>query len=69
MRLVLRLFGLIPILSLDVMHGSFLSSEEDEEESVGGGSAHDFERDIFPLSPTAHHEWEWEDRKRGFGFG
>ena len=69
MRIVLRLFGLFPILSLDVMHGTFSFEEDEETEAVGGGSAHDFERDIFPLSPTSHHEWEWDDRKKGFGFG
>ena len=67
MRLVLRLFGLLPILSLDVMQGSFEYESEDEDK-IEGGSAHDFERDVFPLSPTAHHEWDWEDRKKGFGF-
>ena len=72
MRIVLRLFGVLPLLSLDV-GGLFVEAEgksepEDTEGSIEGGSAHDFERDVFPLSPTAHHEWEWEDRKRGFGF-
>ena len=45
--------------------------EEDEEVAVlGGGSAHNFERDTTPLDPADHYgEWEWEDRKRPpFGF-
>jgi hypothetical protein len=68
MRLVLRLFGLFPLVTLDVISARSESEDTDEDCSLGGGSSHDFERDIFPLSPTAHHEWEWEDRKKGFGF-
>lgn len=66
MRLVLRLFG-IPIWTLDVIQGVF-TVEDDDDQTIEGGSAHNFERDVFPLSPTSHHEWEWEDRKKGFGF-
>jgi hypothetical protein len=42
--------------------------ETEEAPTVGGGSAHNFERDGSPLSPESRYEWEWEDR-RGFGFG
>lgn len=64
-RWTLRIFG-IPVLQLDTHHYELV--DEDESPAVGGGSAHNFERDYEPLSPTSHHEWEWEDR-RGFGFG
>ena len=68
MRLVLRLFGIFPVLTLDVL-GVLVEAEDDEDAAhIEGGSAHNFERDFEPLSPTSHHEWEWEDRKRGFGF-
>ena len=46
-------------------------AEDDTEEEapvIGGGYSHDFERDTAPLDPTDHYG-EWEDRKRGFGFG
>jgi hypothetical protein len=68
MRLVLRLFGVFPVLTVEVTGFSVQADEEQSEDcSLGGGSSHNFERDVFPLSPTAHHEWEWEDKK-GFGF-
>jgi hypothetical protein len=65
MRFVLRLFG-IPVLSLDMLE-LVAVEEEDKDSRIEAGSAHNFERDVFPLSPTQHHEWEWEDKK-GFGF-
>lgn len=65
-RYTLRVFG-IPVLQLDSVA---LERVEDEEDTTlfEGGSAHNFERDVEPLSPTSHHEWEWDD-KRKFGFG
>jgi len=64
-RYVLRVLG-VPVLSLDTIHYEF--EKDDKEAAVfGGGSSHNFERDFDPLSPTAHHEWEWEDKGR-FGF-
>lgn len=66
-RYTLRIFG-FPVLSLDSQHFE-LAEEEEETPHIEGGSAHNFERDYEPLSPTSHHEWEWEDKKRGFGFG
>ena len=63
MTIVVRVFG-IPVLTVDVVGGA----EEDSEATIGGGSAHNFERDGSPLSPESRYEWEWEDR-RGFGFG
>jgi hypothetical protein len=65
MRFVLRLFG-FPVLSLDML--SLTDDEPESDSHIEAGSAHNFERDSFPLSPTQHHEWEWEDRKKGFGF-
>ena len=65
MRFVLRLFG-FPVLSLDMLE--LVEVEEEKDSRIEAGSAHNFERDSFPLSPTSNHEWEWEDRKRGFGF-
>lgn len=63
-RFVLRVLG-VPVLSIDTIHYE-MAGDEDETE-IGAGSTHNFERDCDPLSPTAHHEWQWEDRK-GFGF-
>lgn len=63
-RYTLRVFGLA-VLSVDI------TDYEEVEESApvfGGGSSHNFERDYEPLSPTSHHEWEWEDKRKGFGF-
>ena len=67
-RYTLRLFG-FPVLSLDTQRYEVVEEDEDESPAVGGGSAHNFERDFDPLSPTSHHEWEWEDKRKGFGFG
>lgn len=58
-----RLFGIL-VFTVEVNHYGL----EENEVSIEGGSAHNFERDYEPLSPTSHHEWEWEDRKKGFGF-
>lgn len=66
MRIVLRFLG-IPLWTLDIIKGEFVLVDE-EESRIEGGSAHNFERDAFPLSPTQHHEWEWDDRRKGFGF-
>ena len=64
-RYTLRVFG-IPVLSLDTQQFDY---GDEESPAFGGGSTHNFDRDFDPLSPTAHHEWEWEDNKKGFGFG
>lgn len=63
-RWTLRVFG-IPVLCVDMYE---LTDEQETATEIGGGSAHNFELDYYPLSPTAHHEWEWEDKKKGFGF-
>lgn len=67
-RYTLRVFG-IPVLSLDTQRFEMVEEDEEDAPHIEGGSAHNFERDFEPLSPTSHHEWEWEDKKRGFGFG
>lgn len=64
-RYTLRVFG-IPVLSLDTQQ--FETVDEEEPSYIEGGSAHNFERDLYPLSPTSHHEWEWEDKGKDFGF-
>ena len=70
MRIVVKLFGLFPILVIDgIYEYSEQCEDESESPSFEGGSYHNFERDFNPLSPTSHHEWEWEDKKKGFGFG
>jgi hypothetical protein len=66
-RYTLRVLG-IAVLSLDTQRFE-LVEEGEESPTIGGGSSHNFDRDYEPLSPTAHHEWEWEDKQRGFGFG
>ena len=63
-RYTLRVFG-IPVLSVDTE--KFEVVDEADATRIEGGSAHNFERDFEPLSPTSHHEWEWEDKGR-FGF-
>ena len=68
-RYTLKLFGLLPLLVVDRTTYEVVEEDEDESPAVGGGSAHNFERDFYPLSPTSHHEWEWEDKRKGFGFG
>lgn len=68
MRIVVKLFGLLPILVIDGTDEYSEQVDESESPSMEGGSAHNFERDYFPLSPTSHHEWAWEDKKKGFGF-
>jgi hypothetical protein len=63
----LRILG-ITVASLEIDNDTCVVAEEsDDAARIEGGSAHNFERDGDPLSPTSHHEWEWEDRK-GFGF-
>lgn len=65
-RYTLRLFG-FTILTLDATQYELVEEDESDATRIEGGSAHNFERDVNPLSATSHHEWEWEDRKR-FGF-
>lgn len=62
----LKLFGILPLL---VVTRTNYELVEEESPAFGGGFAHNFERDYEPLSPTAHHGWEWEDKKGRFGFG
>jgi hypothetical protein len=67
MRIVVRVFG-IPVLTVDVMDG-VVSDEEDECGShIEGGSAHNFERDVTPVTPEDRYNWDWEDKRGGFGF-
>ena len=68
MRIVVKLFGLFPVFVIDGTWSYSEQSDDGEPPSMEGGSSHNFERDYFPLSPTSHHEWEWEDKKKGFGF-
>lgn len=69
MRLVLRVLG-FPVATIDVQ-GLTVEAEEEEEPSssrIEGGSAHNFERDIDPVTPEDRYQgWEWDD-KRKFGF-
>jgi hypothetical protein len=44
--------------------GRYTSYEEDEGLPAGGGSVHNFERDLEPLSPDDRYA-PWD----GFGFG
>jgi hypothetical protein len=73
MRAVIRLFGIVPLFTVD-LDGVFLTGDEEEEVEdhsgrIEGGSAHDFERDVNPIAPEDRYDWEWEDKRRGFGFG
>ena len=62
---VFKVFG-FTVFSWEVIHYD-LVEEESEASKIGGGSAHNFERDYDPLSPDDRYGWEWEDKK-GFGF-
>lgn len=64
-RYTLRVFG-IAVLSIETQEYELV--DEDDPPGILGGSSHNFERDFEPLSPTSHHEWDWEDKKKGFGF-
>jgi hypothetical protein len=69
MILVVKLFGLVPLFTVELPSQAFVVEEEEEDEAgIEGGSAHNFERDMDPLKPEDRYDWEWEDRKRGFGF-
>ena len=68
MILVVKLFGLIPVLTVELPSQAFVVEEEDDEPGIEGGSAHNFERDMDPLKPEDRYDWEWEDKRRGFGF-
>lgn len=63
-QIVFRVFG-IPVLTIDTTRYELVT--EDDTAAVGSGSAHNFERDVDPLSPTHHLEGWWEDKGR-FGF-
>jgi hypothetical protein len=69
MKLILRVLG-IQVATLEV-DGLLVETEEEEDEEgarIEGGSAHNFERDVDPLKPEDRYDWEWEDKRRGFGF-
>lgn len=65
-RYVFRLFGL-PIFTVDTIHYEIEGDDEDTP-TILGGASHDFERDANPITPEDRYDWEWEDRKKGFGF-
>jgi len=64
-RWQVRFFG-IPVVSLERTVYEFV--EDDGGSRIEGGSAHNFERDVNPITPEDRYGWEWEDG-RGFGFG
>lgn len=64
MRFVLRILG-IPVATLDAEGTD--EEELDEPSEIGGGSCHDFERDVNPVAPEDRYQWEWDDKRR-FGF-
>ena len=71
MKLIVRVLG-IQVATIEV-DGLLVETEEEEDEEeatrIEGGSAHNFERDVDPLKPEDRYDWEWEDKRRGFGFG
>jgi hypothetical protein len=67
MKLIVRVLG-IQVATIEVDGLLVETEEEDDEPGIEGGSAHNFERDMDPLKPEDRYDWEWEDRKRGFGF-
>lgn len=62
-RHTFRLFG-FPLFCWDIERYLI---EDESEDRIEGGSAHNFERDFNPLSPDDRYDWEWADKK-GFGF-
>jgi len=64
---VLRLLG-VPVASITVEDFRVEYEEDDGSSFIGGGSAHDFERDVNPVAPEDRYNWEWDDKRR-FGFG
>ena len=62
MRWVLRVFG-FPLLTL-TLEGVEVDGEDC---SILGGSSHDFERDMCPITPEDRYNWELEDSGK-FGF-
>ena len=71
MKAVVKLFGIVPLFTID-LHGVVVTEEDEEDEDtsrIEGGSAHNFERDTDPVTPEDRYNWEWEEgKKRGFGF-
>lgn len=65
MILRLTIFG-HEVLSIEL--GPSAETEAEPESPIGGGSTHNFERDTNPLSPDDRYDWEWEDKRKGFGF-
>jgi hypothetical protein len=63
LRYCLRLFG-FTVAEL-VVNSDIDSDEVEDEPEMGGGSAHNFERDAAPLDIYERYA-PWED---GFGFG
>lgn len=62
-RRIIKLFG-IPFLTVDTIDYDLIEDDEDYPEGIGGGSSHDFERDLNPPDPLGEEPWEEED----FGF-
>lgn len=67
MKLSLTIFG-YEVLTIELGRSELEVSEPDEQHGIGGGSTHNFERDTNPLSPDDRWDWEWEDKRKGFGF-
>jgi hypothetical protein len=62
-----RIFG-FTIWSIEIV--DYVVESEDVESDCGmlGGSTHNFDRDVNPISPEDRYNWEWEDKRKGFGF-
>jgi hypothetical protein len=60
MRLRLTIFG------HEVWALELENAEEEVGPEIGGGSMHNYDRDLDPLDPTPGEEWYGDDRKFGF---
>ena len=67
-RWTLKIWG-IPILCVERTNWVAADDDDEEEDSsrIEGGSAHNFERDVDPVTPEDRYQWEWDDKRR-FGF-
>ena len=63
MKLTISILG-SEVFSIEVSRP--MPEPEEEVTGIGGGSGHNFERDVDPLSPDDRYDWPLDDDKFGF---